>query len=236
LTPYEPYLLQRWAEGCHNGMRLFREVREQGYAHGASNVMRFVAQLRRDEAAGQPAGTGARDKAARVPSARRVAGLFLRRPADLQPEQRAYLERVQQADAALATAYRLTQDCAAIVRERQGARLDAWLAEADACDVPALRRFAAGLRGDLAAVRAGLTEIWSNGMTEGFVHKLKLLKRQACGGAGFAVLRLDAGAIGLGLLNAGGNVCDGHAVLLSRVIASASVGQFGNASQAITPG
>jgi len=55
--------------------------------------------------------------------------------------------------------------------------------------VPALTRFAAGLRADLAAVRAGLTESWSNGPTEGFVHKLKLLKRQAYGRAGCAVLR-----------------------------------------------
>jgi len=77
LTPYEPYLLRRRAEGCHNGMRLYREIREQGYAHGASNVLRFVAQLRRDEAAGRSAGAETRAKAARVPSARRVAGLFL---------------------------------------------------------------------------------------------------------------------------------------------------------------
>ncbi len=42
---------------------------------------------------------------------------------------------------------------------------------------------------DLAAVRAGLTEEWSNGPTEGFVHKLKLLKRQGYGRAGFDLLR-----------------------------------------------
>jgi len=53
----------------------------------------------------------------------------------------------------------------------------------------ALRRFAKGLRADLSAVRAGLTEVWSNGPTEGFVHKLKLVKRQGYGRAGFAVLR-----------------------------------------------
>jgi transposase len=35
----------------------------------------------------------------------------------------------------------------------------------------------AGLKKDLDAVRAGLTEEWSNGPVEGFVHKLKLLKR-----------------------------------------------------------
>lgn len=189
LAPYEPYLLKRWEEGCHNGMRFYREVCEQGYAYGASNVMRFVAQLRRDEAAGQPAGTGARAKVAAVPSACRVAGLFLRRPADLHPEQQAYLDRLLAADAAVASAYRLTRDFATLVRERGGDHLDAWLAEVDACAAPALARFAAGLRADLEAVRAGLTEPWSNGPTEGFVHKLKLMKRQAYGRAGFALLR-----------------------------------------------
>ena len=52
-----------------------------------------------------------------------------------------------------------------------------------------MRRFAAGLEKDLAAVRAGLTEKWSNGPVEGFVHKLKLLKRQGYGRAGFELLR-----------------------------------------------
>lgn len=89
----------------------------------------------------------------------------------------------------LATAYRLTQDFAAMVRERQGERRDAWLIEADACEVPALRRFAKGLRAALAAGRAGLTEEWSNGPTEGFVHKRKLLKRRGYGRAGFDPLR-----------------------------------------------
>jgi transposase len=189
LTPYEPYLLQRWQEGCHNGMRLYREIRGQGYAYGASNVMRFVAQIRRDEADGQPAGAGARAKAVRVPSARRVAGLFLRRPDDLHPEQQAYLDRLLAHYAAVATTYRLTQSFAAMIRERGGTRLDAWLAEAEGSDVPALQRFAAGLRDDREAVRAGLTEIWSNGPTEGFVHKLKLLKRQGYGRADFDLLR-----------------------------------------------
>jgi transposase len=189
LTPYEPYLLRRWQEGCHNGMRLYREIREQGYAFGASNVMRFVAQLRRDEAAGQPAGASRHAAAAQAPTARQVAGLFLRRPTDLDPEQQAHLDRLQKAHVAVATAYRLTQTFAAMVRERDGEQLDDWLAEAEGGDVAALRRFAKGLRKDLAAVRAGLTARWSNGPTEGFVHKLKLVKRQAYGRAGFAVLR-----------------------------------------------
>ena len=42
---------------------------------------------------------------------------------------------------------------------------------------PFMQRFAAGLRKDMDAVRAGLTQKWSNGPVERFVHKLKLLKR-----------------------------------------------------------
>lgn len=150
--------------------------------------MRFVAQLRRDAAAGQPVGAGTH-QASRVPTARKVAGLFLRRVDELDPEQQAYLQRLITISPTLATVYHLTQNFATMVRERQGDRLDAWLIETDACDVPALRRFAVGLRNDLAAVRAGLRETWSNGPTEGFVHKLKLVKRQAYGRAGFALLR-----------------------------------------------
>jgi transposase len=76
-----------------------------------------------------------------------------------------------------------------MVRQQQHDRLDAWLAEAEGCDVPALRRHAAGLASDHAAVETGLREPWSNGTTEGFVNKVKLIKRQASGRTVFAVLR-----------------------------------------------
>ncbi|MDP9475468.1 MAG: transposase, partial [Actinomycetota bacterium] len=63
------------------------------------------------------------------------------------------------------------------------------LEEAEASEGAVMRRFAKGLRKDLAAVRAGLTQSWSNGPVEGFVHKLKLVKRQMYGRAGFGLLR-----------------------------------------------
>ena len=52
-----------------------------------------------------------------------------------------------------------------------------------------MKKFAVGLKKDLDAVRAGLTEPWSNGPVEGFVNKLKLVKRQGYGRAGFDLLR-----------------------------------------------
>jgi len=56
------------------------------------------------------------------------------------------------------------------------ADLDAWLAEAHACGVSAVKTFAAGLEQDGAAVRAALTLPWSNGQAEGQINRLKLLE------------------------------------------------------------
>lgn len=49
--------------------------------------------------------------------------------------------------------------------------------------------FAAGIGQDCAAVRAALTEPWSNGQTEGQNTKLKLVKRQMYGRANRDLLR-----------------------------------------------
>jgi transposase len=56
-------------------------------------------------------------------------------------------------------------------------------------DLPALHAFIRGLRKDHAAVVVGLTLPYSDGPSEGANTKVKLLKRRAYGGAGFALLR-----------------------------------------------
>ncbi|MHB8644351.1 MAG: ISL3 family transposase [Thermomicrobiales bacterium] len=188
LDPYKGHLLRRWDEGCHVATRLWREIRAMGYAYSYTNVSRFLAQLRLP--VGQrPSISRERGTADKSPTPRQVAMLFVRRPGDLADEERVTVERVCMADTAFATAHRLAQDFAALLREREGWRLDAWIAAACASEVAEVRRFAQGLSLDEAAVRAGLTLEWSNGQTEGQVNRLKMLKRQMYGRAGFVLLR-----------------------------------------------
>lgn len=124
-----------------------------------------------------------------APGTCHVASLLLRRPEKLTAEQRDFLDRLRATDEAVAAAHDLSQRFVNMVRDLGGERLDEWMAEAESCDVPAMRKFAASLKKDLLAVRAGLTETWSNGPVEGFVHKLKLVKRQGYGRANFDLLR-----------------------------------------------
>jgi transposase len=43
---YAPYVLARWQEGCHNSLRLWREIKTQGYPHSPRRVNSFVKTLR----------------------------------------------------------------------------------------------------------------------------------------------------------------------------------------------
>jgi transposase len=39
LEPYIPYIHQRWAEGCDNALKLWREIKEKGYGGQAGMVL-----------------------------------------------------------------------------------------------------------------------------------------------------------------------------------------------------
>lgn len=126
----------------------------------------------------------------RPPTALQVARWMALPPKRRLDWQNAYLERLYQADQLIARTAELVCEFATMLRERQGEQqLDGWLAQVEEQEVAELRSFAQGLRKDYDAVKAGLTLVWSQGQVEGHVHKLKLLKRQMYGRAGFPLLR-----------------------------------------------
>ncbi|MFG2359969.1 transposase [Streptomyces sp. NPDC048521] len=76
-----------------------------------------------------------------------------------------------------------------MLTERQGERLPQWLDAVRQDDLPSLHTLAAGIDRDRDAVIAGLTLPWNSGVVEGHVNRIKMLKRQMFGRAGFALLR-----------------------------------------------
>jgi transposase len=190
LTPYVPYLIRRWRESGADSRQLWREIQTLGYTHSARTVRRFITRLRRAADAGHPP-ESQRSPYTRPegPSARAVSFLIVCQAAKRSAEAQIYLDQLCQLDARIMRAYQLTHAFLAMVRERRGIDLEAWMAEAMHSGIEALARFARGLQEDLTAVTAGLTLEWSNGVTEGHVQRLKLMKRQGYGRAGVALLR-----------------------------------------------
>ena len=202
LDAFLPYLCQRWSEGCHNGSQLWRELRERGYRGSRKMIAVWTQHQRETPAPTTPkqylaaAGTAPAPKAGSEnaaasppPSARRTSWFLLREEAELSAEESATLAKIHQAAPELARIQLFAQQFGRLVRERDAAGFRAWREQALNSGLPDLCSFVAGLDRDKDAVEAALSLRWSNGPLEGSVNRLKLLKRQMYGRAGFDLLR-----------------------------------------------
>lgn len=121
---------------------------------------------------------------------RQSAWLLAAREEERTPGQQRYIARLKEGWPEAAELERLGREFLRLFRERDPRSLGAWIVAAERT---ALRGFARGLHSDLrAAVRNAMTLSWSNGPTEGHINRLKTLKRQLYGRAGFDLLRARA--------------------------------------------
>jgi transposase len=182
LDRFTPYLRQRWNDGVTDAAALHAELRERGWAGSEQTVRRYVRPFRRALAAPDPAPA--------VPKTRQITRWLLTRPDRLQGDEKAQLQAIRarcphiDALAGHVTAF------AEMMTARTGSRdLEAWLAAVEADGQSGLRSLAAGIRHDQQAVTNGLTLHWNSGKVEGTVNKIKMIKRQMYGRAGFDLLR-----------------------------------------------
>lgn len=194
LNGYQDYLLRRWNEGCHNVSRLFREIQQQGFTGRCTIVRVYLAQFRSHDRDPQTVGAAAGQRPVAVhprtwPAPRSLAWLVTQKSDRLKPEDQLLVTRLSQALPVLRPAIEIGQAFAQIVRERQSGKLEGWLEEVAQSGIKELVRFANGLRADYDAVFAALELSFSNGRTEGFVNRLKCIKRQTYGRAKLDLLR-----------------------------------------------
>jgi transposase len=110
------------------------------------------------------------------------------RPENREPEDTELLEFLVNQHPDLATLIDLAHEFLELLRQRQADIFDNWLMKALTCQIRPLKKFAASLIDDYAAVKASMKLEVSNGQVEGFNNRLKMLKRQMYGRAGFALL------------------------------------------------
>ena len=68
-------------------------------------------------------------------------------------------------------------------------RLAQWIATVTSSGFSFLAQFATTLRRDLGAVELAIETPWNNGPIEGQINRLKVIKRQMYGRAGFELLK-----------------------------------------------
>jgi len=173
LDAYLIVLDAEWAAECRNGAELWRRLKDQGF-RGSLRVVAEWATLRRR--ADQMQAQGQR----KAPSARILARLMGFGRDHLTKADTVIIAAVEAEVPSLADARDLVERFQAMIRTKATAELHGWLEQARTSLIAPLAR---GVSKDAAAIRAAITEPWSNGQTEGQITRLKLVKRQMYGRA-----------------------------------------------------
>ena len=181
--PYAAYVLSRWQQGERSVSLLWQEIREQGFRGSLQTMYRFVRVLR-PESVPLPAPS----VVDRI-SVQQALWLLVRSCEDLKEDERRDLRELCEISSELAELHHLAQSFGQIVRGRLSHQLQDWIRLVEASSFRDVKRFTAGLQRDKDEVLAGLSLVYSNGQVEGFVNKLKLIKRQGYGRASFPLLR-----------------------------------------------
>lgn len=179
LKPHTPMLRAEWEAGCRNGAELWRRLCASGFRGGLRVVTEWATRQRRNETAGV-------ELSRTPPPARVLSRLMTTRRDDLSKADAVTVAAIETGVPTLATARNLMEWFHRMFRVRDTDALASWVTDARAS---LLASFGKGIVADLAAVRAALTEPWSNGQTEGQITKLKLVKRQMYGRARLDLLR-----------------------------------------------
>jgi transposase len=181
LEPFLTRLDKEWTDGCHNGAALWRNLKTAGFVGSHRVVTEWATRRRKEEV------TPSDDNRPRKsPSARVIARMMTVERDKLSKTVARTIAIIEGAVSRLTAARDLIDRFHDLIRGRASADLEAWLAAAKPSLVAS---FAKGIVQDHAAVKAALTEPWSNGQTEGQNTKLKLVKRQMYGRAGLDLLR-----------------------------------------------
>ena len=160
------------------GQQLLREIRELGYQGSSNLLVRYLNQGRADS-----------DRPHLAP--RKAAQLLLTKPGNLTDRQNETATRLASACPEMKALASLIRSFAALLDPDPGNedRLQQWITDVSAADLPHLHSFTRGLDLDIKAATAALTLPHHNGRTEGVNNKTKMIKRQMFGRAGFELLR-----------------------------------------------
>jgi transposase len=108
---------------------------------------------------------------------------MLLKPEELDEKERKMIDNLCRLSPIVKAAQELANSFIAMIRERRAEGFDSWIGQVMESHIPELKAFANSLKQDQPAVMAALSYEWSNGMVEGQVNRLKLVKRTMYGRA-----------------------------------------------------
>jgi transposase len=185
ILDFEDYLIKRWQEGEQKVKVLFEEIKEQGFKYSIKLVYEFVKKYPKTVVESLP-------EAAKIKyySSKQLSIWLSTFRKDWSEEcPKAYLAKLLEDNPIINKVRNTVLNFRRLMKEKEGDKLKGWCDDVINDENENIKGFARGVLKDYKAVYQGFVSNWSNGPVEGQVNRLKNIKRQMYGRAGFELLR-----------------------------------------------
>ena len=186
LDPFKDDIIKKWNTGIYSTAAIFRDLKAKGYKGGDTIVRTFICELKKTGSKHLTAGEMKRYNDLQSPRKWIQLLLFEKEKEDDEVNhiKNTVIQKIPELDKAsqFGKQYRemmLTSDLPAYER---------WKTDVKQLGTD-FENFIDGLNSDDSAIRNAIAFHWSNGQVEGQVNRIKALKRQMYGRAGFQLLR-----------------------------------------------
>jgi transposase len=165
-----------------NSVEILKNTHGKGFEGSESLLRRFVAKAKKKNILTQ---NQEKEKVAR----KNLISLLYRDIDKIKSITKEQLAKVLVVYPELEIIYQIVQQFKEAVLSRDIPKFEKWIERGKKLNIPELNSFIAGLERDLEAVKNAVIYSYSNGLAEGSINKIKVIKRIMYGRCSFELLR-----------------------------------------------
>jgi transposase len=185
LAPYRDIVLKLKSEGLKYS-QIHEAIRARGYTGGQAALRAFIARERRIR-------NEIKDQYGNAPveliDKKNLISLLYKPIEKIKGITGEQLSAVIKEYPMAGEIFNIAEEFKNILMGNQPRKLHSWMEKVSALGLEEMNRFIKGIQGDIIAVENGIKYIYSNGIAEGSVNKLKVIKRIMYGRCSFDLLR-----------------------------------------------
>lgn len=185
ILDHEEYLIKRWNEGEQSVKNLYAEIQEKGFKYNIKAVYDLMKGYPKTIVDSTPEIVKVKYYSSKQLSI--WLGTFRKDWTDDVPKE--YLTKLIDGNSSIRKVRNAVLNFRRFMKDKTGEKLMPWCKNILDDKNEHIKSFAKGVLNDYKAVYQGFESNWSNGPVEGQVNRLKTIKRQMYGRAGFELLR-----------------------------------------------
>lgn len=189
LAPYETEVIRLRSEGM-TYPAIHKIITAKGYSGSVASLRMFIQKEKiRNQAALSQDETCSDYHPKEFVQRKSITQLVYKSIDDVKTINKLQYEQVLKTYPIIADLYASVKELYEIIYSKHSDRLDTWLSRLEDYNIPELQTYVNGIRTDIDAVKNGIELQYNNGLAEGSVNKIKVIKRVMYGRNSFELLK-----------------------------------------------